>query len=116
MKYFLIAISIATVLGCSSAQNNEELAKSIIQLIETQPERWVTIETLESLIYDYRSDDGKGEIVLRLQKAYPPTVVLLCPHNFKFSPSFSAELQSRFTSWKVAASNPTENYYIALHK
>jgi hypothetical protein len=110
MRYFLIAISIATVLGCSPAQTNEKLAKSIIQLIETQPERWVTIETLESLIYDYRSDDGKGEIVLRLQKESPPTVVMLWPHKFKFSSSFSAKLQSRFTSWKVAARNPTENY------
>jgi hypothetical protein len=110
MRYFLIVILIATVLGCSSAQTNEEFAKSIIQLIETQPERWVTIETLESLIYDYRSDDGTGEIVLRLQKTFPPTVVMLCPDKFKFPPSFSAELQSRFTSWKVAAKNPTENY------
>jgi hypothetical protein len=110
MRYLLIAILIATVLGCSPAQTNEELAKRIILLIETQPERWVTVETLESLIYDYRSDDGKGEIVLRLQKTSPPSAIMLCPQKFKFSPGFSAKLQSRFTSWKVAARNRTENY------
>jgi hypothetical protein len=99
VKYVLMAISILIVFGCSSAKTDEEITSKIIQLIENEPNRWVTIETLRNLIYNFKSKDGKEEITLRIRKTGPSTAVMLSPYKVEFSADSSAKLESEFNDW-----------------
>ena len=96
MKYFLVAALILIAFGCSSAQTDTEITNKIIQLIENEPHRWVTIETLRTLTYDYKSSDEKEQITLQIWKKVPVTAVMLSPYKVEFSPDTSAKLESEF--------------------
>ena len=98
MKYISIAILALTFFSWSSGQTDEEITTKIIQLIQNQPERWITIQTLRNLIYNFKSDDGHEEITISIRKTVPSTVVMLYPYKVEFSPDSSAKLESEFNN------------------
>jgi hypothetical protein len=98
VRHFLIAMSVLMIVGCSQPQTDEEITNKIIQLIESQPNRWVTIETLRNLVYNFRSNDGEEEITLSIRKTVPSTAVMLSPYKVEFSPDSAAKLKSKFNN------------------
>jgi hypothetical protein len=108
MKCFFIAISALVIFGCSSAQTDEEITKKIIQLIENQPNRWVSIETLRNSTFSFNSDDGKDEITLSIRKTIPSTAVMFSPYRVEFSPHSSAKLEFEFNNWYCRPLKRTE--------
>jgi len=104
MRSLLIAASIMVFLGCSSVQTDHELTERIIQLIQNEPERWLTVETLRNVTYDYESDDGEEKITLSIRKMSPSTAVMYFPYKVVFSLDSSVKIESQFKSRRVSKS------------
>jgi hypothetical protein len=109
VKYLLTAIALLITFGCSSARNDQEITNRIIQLIENQPNSWVSIETLRNLTYNFNSNDGKEEITLSIRKTVPSTAVMFSPYKVEFSPDSSAKLESEFSNWYSRRLKTTQN-------
>jgi hypothetical protein len=101
LRTLLIAISIVIVFGCSSLRTDEELTETIIQLIQNEPDRWLTVETLRNVTYNYKSRDGGEEITLNIRKMFPSTAVMFSPYTLEFSLDSSARIESEFKTWRI---------------
>jgi len=101
LRTLLIAISIVIVLGCSSPRTDEKLTETIIQLIQNEPDRWLTVEMLRNVTYNYESRDGGEEITLNIRRMFPSTAVMFSPYKLEFSLDSSARIESEFKTWRI---------------
>jgi len=105
MKGLFVILSIVVVLACSSAPSDEELARKIVQLVQQEPDRWLTVETLRNVTYTYESRDGSERITLSIRKVFPSRAVMFFPYKLEFSRDSSAEIASQFKTRRNSQSS-----------